>query len=159
MTILRILVFRYGQRGCAGLFWGAHSIVGARKRWRERKRKTEGETTAEEKQRGFSSKSSQLNSKTCWWHTPLARKIPFLWISIKNKLLRAARETSKFQNLSHLSYSRCRNMAVILPIWRKILFDQSINILIISKSVHDFLLCWLTLIMNDLGTLTIHCCL
>ena len=159
MTILWILDFRYGQRGCPGLFWGTHSIVGAGKRWWERKRETEGETTAEEKQGGFSSKSSWLTSKTCWWHTPLARKIQFLWISIKNKLVRAARETSKFQNWSHLTYSRRRYMAAILPIRRKILFNQSINILIISKSVHDFLLCWLTLIMNDLGTLTIHCCL
>ena len=30
--------------------------------------------------------------------TPLARKRPFHWISMKSKLVRATRETSKFQN-------------------------------------------------------------
>ena len=58
---------------------------------------------------------------------PLARKRPFRWISMKSRLLRAARETSKFKNCSHLTNSRRRYMDEILPIWRKTLSNQSIN--------------------------------
>ena len=41
--------------------------------------------------------------------------------------VRAARETSKFQNRSHLTNSRSRYMADIFPIRRKTLSNQSIN--------------------------------
>ena len=57
--------------------------------------------------------------------TPLARKRPFHWISMKSRLVRAARETSKFQNWSHITNSRRRYMAEILPIRRKTLSNQS----------------------------------
>ena len=59
--------------------------------------------------------------------TPLARKRPFRWISLKSRLVRAARETSKLQNRSYITNSRRRYMAEILPIWRKTLSNQSIN--------------------------------
>ena len=59
--------------------------------------------------------------------TPLARKRQFHWISIKNRLVRAASETSKFQNLSHLTNSRRCYMAEMLPIRRKTPTIQSIN--------------------------------
>ena len=49
---------------------------------------------------------------------PLARKRPFYWISIKSRLVRAAMETSKFQNWLHLTNSRRHYMAEILPIRR-----------------------------------------
>ena len=45
----------------------------------------------------------------------------------ESKLARAARETSKFQNWSHLTNSRRRYMAEILPIRRKTLSNQSTN--------------------------------
>ena len=48
--------------------------------------------------------------------TPLARKRPFPLISMKSRLVRAASETSKFRNRLHLTNSRCRYMAEILPI-------------------------------------------
>ena len=57
--------------------------------------------------------------------TPLARKRPFHWIT-KSLLVRAARETSKFQNSSHLTNSRRRYITAILPIRRKTLSNQSI---------------------------------
>ena len=61
--------------------------------------------------------------------TPLARKRPFHWISMRSRLVRAARETSKFQNWSHLTKSRRGYMAEILliAIRRKTLSNQSIN--------------------------------
>ena len=50
---------------------------------------------------------------------PLARKRPFHWISSKSGLVRAARESSKFQNWSLIS-NICRlYMAEILPILLK----------------------------------------
>ena len=42
--------------------------------------------------------------------TPLARKRPFHWISMKIRLVRAAKETSKFQNWLHPFSSRRRYM-------------------------------------------------
>ena len=54
-------------------------------------------------------------------------KRPFHWISMKSRLVRAARETSKFQNSSLLTNSRHRYMAEILPIRRKTLSNQLIN--------------------------------
>ena len=59
--------------------------------------------------------------------TPLVRKRPFYWISMKSRLVRAARGISKFQNWLHLTYSRRRYMAEILPIRRKTLSNQSSN--------------------------------
>ena len=59
--------------------------------------------------------------------TPLARKRPFRWISMKSRLVRAVRETSKCQNWSHFTSSRHRNMGKILPIRRKTLSNQFIN--------------------------------
>ena len=53
--------------------------------------------------------------------TPLTRKTPFLWISMKSRLVRAARETSKFHNCLLLANNRRRYMAEILPIRRKII--------------------------------------
>ena len=50
--------------------------------------------------------------------TSLVRKRPFHWISMKSRLVRAAMETSKFQNWSHFTNSRRRYMAEILPIRR-----------------------------------------
>ena len=58
--------------------------------------------------------------------TPLARKRPFHGISMKNRISKVARETSKFQIWKHLSNSRRRYMAEILPIRRKTLTNQSI---------------------------------
>ena len=52
--------------------------------------------------------------------TPLTRKRPFLWISMKSMFVKAARETSKFQNLLRLTNSRCRYKAEVLPIRHKI---------------------------------------
>ena len=46
---------------------------------------------------------------------------------MKGKLVRAAIASSKFQNLSHLTNSRLRYMAEILPIRRKTLSYQSTN--------------------------------
>ena len=60
-------------------------------------------------------------------NNPLARKRSFHWISMKSRHVRAARETSKFQNWSHLNNCR-RYMTEILPIWRKTLSNQSIFI-------------------------------
>ena len=55
--------------------------------------------------------------------TQLARKRLFRWISIKSRLMRAAKETI----WSHLTSSRRRYLAEILP-WRcKTLSNQSIN--------------------------------
>ena len=54
--------------------------------------------------------------------TPLARKRPFHWISMKSKLVRAARETSIYQNWSLLTNSRRRYMTEILPKRRKTLY-------------------------------------
>ena len=48
-------------------------------------------------------------------------------ISLKSRIVRAARGTSKFQNWSHLTNSRRRYMAEILPIRRKTLSNQSVN--------------------------------
>ena len=59
--------------------------------------------------------------------TPLARKRPFPLISMKSRLVRAASETSKFRNRLHLTNSRCRYMAEILPIRHETLSNQSIN--------------------------------
>ena len=59
--------------------------------------------------------------------TPLARKRPFHWISTKRRLVRAARETSKFHRWSSCINSIWPYMAEILPIRRKTLYDQSIN--------------------------------
>ena len=57
-----------------------------------------------------------LNLLMFWWclvkdNTPLASKRPFLWISLKSRLVRAARETSKFHNLSLLPHEKnwCSN--------------------------------------------------
>ena len=59
--------------------------------------------------------------------TNLARKRPFRWISMKNRLVRAATETLKLQNSSHLA-NGCRcYMTEILPIRRNTLSNQSIN--------------------------------
>ena len=55
----------------------------------------------------------------------MGRKGPFLWISQKNMLVRAARDTSKFITYN-LPISRRRYMAEILPIRRNIQ-KQSIN--------------------------------
>ena len=69
-----------------------------------------------------------LNGAPCQGlQLPLARKRPFHWISMKSRLVRAARETSKFQNWSHFTDSRRRYMAEILPIRRKTPSNQSIN--------------------------------
>ena len=57
--------------------------------------------------------------------SPLSRKRPFHWITMKSRLARAARETSKFQNWAHLTISRRRFIAEILPIRRKMLSNQS----------------------------------
>ena len=59
--------------------------------------------------------------------TPLARKRPFHWVSMKSRLelVRAARKPSKFQNWSYFTNSRRRYMTEILPIRRKTLSDQS----------------------------------
>ena len=59
--------------------------------------------------------------------TPFARRRPFHWISIKSRLMRAAKETSKFQNWSLITNSRRRYIAEQLPIRRKTLSNQSIN--------------------------------
>ena len=60
--------------------------------------------------------------------TPLARKRPFYWISMKTRLMRAAcRETSKCQNWSHFTNSCRRYMVEILPIRRKTVSNHSIN--------------------------------
>ena len=48
---------------------------------------------------------------------PLARKRPFHWISKKSGLVRAARESSKFQNWSLISNICHLYMAEILPIY------------------------------------------
>ena len=53
--------------------------------------------------------------------TLLACKILFHWISMNSRLVRAARETSKFQNWSLLPNSHCHYMAEILLIGRKTL--------------------------------------
>ena len=50
--------------------------------------------------------------------TPLALKRQFHWISMKSRLVRAARETSKFQKLITFINRRHLNMAEILPIRR-----------------------------------------
>ena len=47
--------------------------------------------------------------------TPLARKRPFHWISMKSRLVRSTIGTSKFQNLLHLTNIRRRYMSEILP--------------------------------------------
>ena len=79
-------------------------------------------------------------------NNPLARKRPFLWISQKSRLVRAARETSKF----HLPNGRPRYMDGILPIRRKTQnnqsINQSINLFVITKTcifdrdIHDYAL-------------------
>ena len=46
--------------------------------------------------------------------------------SRKSRLVRAARETSKFQDLSYFTNSRRRYMTEILPIRRETLSNQSI---------------------------------
>ena len=68
--------------------------------------------------------------------TPLARKRPFHWISMKSRLVR---EISKFHNWLLLTFSRRRYIAEILPISRNTLSNQSINHLSISFFVinHD----------------------
>ena len=48
--------------------------------------------------------------------TPLAHKRPFHWILMKSRLVRADRETSKFQNWSHLTNCRRSYITEILPI-------------------------------------------
>ena len=59
--------------------------------------------------------------------TPFACKRPFHWISMKSRLARVARETSKFQNWTHLT-TNCRcYMAEVLQIRRKTLSNQSIR--------------------------------
>ena len=87
--------------------------------------------------------------------TPLARKRPFLWISMKSRLVRAARETSELhkwspfiksnprymveirhktpynQSINHISWtSHSRNIAVIVKV--KFFIDSSID----SKQAH-----------------------
>ena len=62
--------------------------------------------------------------------TPCARKRPFHWISLKSRLVRAARETLEVHKRSLFINSRRRYMAEILPICRKTLYNQSINNLI-----------------------------
>ena len=62
-------------------------------------------------------------------NNPLARKRSFHWISMKSRLARAARETSKFQNWTHLTTCRRRYKAEILPRRRKTLSNQSINVM------------------------------
>ena len=64
--------------------------------------------------------------------TPLARKRPFHWISMKSRFVRAARETLKLLKWSPFNNSRRRYMAEILPIRRKSLYNHSINKLNLS---------------------------
>ena len=53
--------------------------------------------------------------------SPLARKRPFHWISMKSRLVRSARESSKFQNWSQFTNIRRRwNIADVA-------YNQSIN--------------------------------
>ena len=61
-------------------------------------------------------------------NNPLARKRPFHWISMKSRFVRAAKETLKFQNWTHLTNSRRRYMAKILPIRYTTISNQSYNI-------------------------------
>ena len=78
--------------------------------------------------------------------TPLARKRPFHSISMKiSRLMRAARETSKFHNLLLLTNNRRRYMAEMLPIRRKTPSNQSI----ISISSTSFaLLCKFNVVLT-----------
>ena len=74
---------------------------------------------------GFCSVSTGCVSRIT---TSLAHKRPFHWISMKSRLVRGARETSKFQNWSHLSNSRRRYIVEIVPIRRKTLSNQNQSI-------------------------------
>ena len=49
-------------------------------------------------------------------------------VLMKSRLVRAAKETSNFQNWLYSTHSRRRFMAEILPILRKTLSNQSINL-------------------------------
>ena len=69
--------------------------------------------------------------------TPFARKRPFHWISIKIRLMRAAKETSKFQNWSLITNSRRRYIAELLPIWRKTLSNQSSRFCMWKSKYHS----------------------
>ena len=60
--------------------------------------------------------------------TPLALKRPFQRISRKSRLVRAAWETSTFHNWLLLTISHGRNMTEILPMRRKSLSNQAINV-------------------------------
>ena len=51
----------------------------------------------------------------------------FHWMSMKSRLVKAARETSKFHKWSPFFNSRRRYIAEIFPIRLKILYNQSIN--------------------------------
>ena len=70
---------------------------------------------------------SQRKSPRVKNNNPLGMQKKFPWIS-KSRLVRAARETSKFPNWSLLTISCRRYMAEILSIRRKTQFNQSINI-------------------------------
>ena len=59
-------------------------------------------------------------------NNPLGPQKTFQWTFIKSRSVSAARDTSKFQNWSHLTNIRRRYMAEILPIRRKIQSNQSI---------------------------------
>ena len=60
--------------------------------------------------------------------TPFACKRPFHWISMKSRLARVARDTSKFQNWTHLTTNcHCYMAEVFLQIRRKTLSNQSIR--------------------------------
>ena len=64
------------------------------------------------------------------------------WISMKSRLVRAARETSKFHKSSLFNNSRRRYMAEILPIRRKTLYHKSIKTQVVQSrtTVNPFLL-------------------
>ena len=85
--------------------------------------------------------------------TLLARKTPFHWISMKSRLVRAAREikfhNSKFHNWLLLTDSRRRYLAEILPMRCKNLSNQSIN-----QSLYFFTENFDDLIQNTIITIT-----
>ena len=58
----------------------------------------------------------------------LAHKRLFQWISVDSRIVKAAKETSKFQNWLLLTNSRRRYLTEILPIRRKTLSNQSMSL-------------------------------
>ena len=85
------------------------------------------QTTYFDKEQSIAETYFARNDSFFNFQTIKARKRLFHWISMKSRLVRAARETSKFQNWSLFTNTCRRYMAEILPRRRKTLSNQSIN--------------------------------